>query len=134
MLQSHESLDLAKEKLLEALKLRGLSDINGDPIPYDSFDIEFGEPVDRADFEKGWKLLRADAPGLDDEGVSKKDKGKGKNESMSLLEAGIENGHTIAFRFRKSNEDQNADLEMDIDEDPGWDVIIPSYEDEEEEE
>ncbi|KAJ5774301.1 hypothetical protein N7457_009197 [Penicillium paradoxum] len=134
MLQSHESLELTKEKLLEALKMRGLNDINGDPIPDDSFDIEFGEPVDRADFEKGWKRLQADTPGQDQEDASKKNKGKGKNESVSLLEAGIENGHPIAFRFRKPNEDQNASLDMEIDdEDPGWDVIMPSYEDEDEE-
>ncbi|KAJ5468353.1 hypothetical protein N7475_006105 [Penicillium sp. IBT 31633x] len=135
MLPTHETLELAKEKLLEALKRRGLSEINGDLIPDDSFDIEFGEPVDRADLEKGWKRLQADAPGLDTEDATKKNKGKSNNGSVSLLEAGLENGHSIAIRFRKPSEGQNAGLDMDIDgEDLGWDVIMPSYEDEEGEE
>jgi hypothetical protein len=120
MMQPHVSLAIAKEKLLEALRARGLNDINGDPLPDDSFDIEFGEPVDRADYEKGWKPLQADTQDLDIDGGLKKNKGKSTNESPTLLEAGFENGHPIAFRFRKPSEGQN----------PGWDVIMPSYEDE----
>ncbi|KAJ5551542.1 hypothetical protein N7535_000514 [Penicillium sp. DV-2018c] len=119
MLQPHVSLETTKEKLLEGLRARGLNDINGDPLPDDSFDIEFGEPVDKSDYEKGWRLLQAETQGLEDEGSLKKNKGKSANESITLLEAGIENGHSIAFRFRKPNE-----------EDPGWDVIMPSFEDE----
>jgi hypothetical protein len=131
MLQPHESLDTAKEKLLEALNSRGVTDINGDPIPDDSFDIEFGVPMDRADLEKGWRRLDADAPELDEEGTTKKKKGKSKKEAVTLMAAGLENGHTVAFRFRKANEGQD---EMDLDyEDPGWDVLIPTFDDEDEE-
>ncbi|KAJ5130990.1 uncharacterized protein N7515_007029 [Penicillium bovifimosum] len=120
MLQPHVSLETTKEKLLEALRARGLNDINGDPLPDDSFDIEFGELVDKSDYEKGWKLIQTDTPDLVIEGAPKKNKGKSTNESITLLEAGLENGHSIAFRFRKPGEG----------EDPGWDVIMPSYEDE----
>ncbi|KAJ6079415.1 hypothetical protein N7467_009168 [Penicillium canescens] len=131
MLQTHESLDTAKEKLLEALNSRGVTDINGDPVPDDSFDIEFGVPMDRADLEKGWRRLDADAPELDEEGTTKKNKGKSKKEAVTLMAAGLENGHTVAFRFRKPNEGQD---EMDLDyEDPGWDVLIPTFDDEDEE-
>jgi len=132
MLQPHETLDSAKEKLLQALKSRALNDINGDPIPDDSFDIELGVPMDRANPEKGWMRLEADSPELDEEGAPKKNKGKSKKESPSLLDSGIQNGHVIAFRFRKPDANGHIDLDMDLDvEDPGWDVMIPSLDDEE---
>ncbi|OQE46696.1 hypothetical protein PENCOP_c001G06072 [Penicillium coprophilum] len=116
MLQPHESLDFTKEKLLGALKSRDIKDLNGDLLPDDSCDIEFGEPVDRADLEKGWKRLQADV--------------KVQNESVTIMEAGLQNGQSIAFRFHKSSEDQDGGFDMDLDsEDPGWDVVMPTYED-----
>ncbi|KAJ5384894.1 hypothetical protein N7517_002805 [Penicillium concentricum] len=116
MLQPHESLDSTKERLLDALKSRDIKDINGDLLPDDSCNIEFGEPVDRVDLEKGWKRLQADV--------------KLQNESVTIMEAGLQNGHSIAFRFHKSSEGQNGGLDMDLDgEDPGWDVVMPTYED-----
>ncbi|KAJ5163252.1 uncharacterized protein N7500_005082 [Penicillium coprophilum] len=116
MLQPHESLDFTKEKLLGALKSRDIKDLNGDHLPDDSCDIEFGEPVDRADLEKGWKRLQADV--------------KVQNESVTIMEAGLQDGQSIAFRFHKSSEDQDGGLDMDLDsEDPGWDVVMPTYED-----
>jgi hypothetical protein len=134
LVQLHETLDSAKEKLLQALKSRALNDIHGDIVPDDSFDIELGVPMDRAHLEKGWMRLETDAPGLDDEGAPKKNKGKSRNDSPTLLDSGIQDGHVIAFRFRKSNEDQNG-LDGDLDvEDPGWDVEIPSLDDMGEEE
>ncbi|KGO40331.1 hypothetical protein PEX1_062490 [Penicillium expansum] len=120
MLQPHESLKNTKSRLLDALKSREVTAINGDIVPDDSVEIEFGEPVDRADLEKGWKRLQVDAS---------------QNESVTIMEAGLQNGHSIAFRFKKSTESQNGGLDMDLDgEDPGWDVIIPSYEEEPEKE
>lgn len=138
MLQPHESLDFTKERLLDALKSREVKNINGDIVPDDSCDIEFGEPVDRADLEKGWKRLQADAPEIDDEGAPKRNKGKSQNDSATIMEAGLQNGHAVAFRFYKSSEGQNGSLDMGLDmqldgEDPGWDVVMPSYEDDPEE-
>ncbi|KAJ5327098.1 hypothetical protein MYU51_008370 [Penicillium brevicompactum] len=131
MLQTHETLESAKDNLLQALKSRSLNDINGDPVPDDSFDIELGVPVDRADLEKGWRSLEADDLVLDEESAPKKNKGKSKKQAPTLLEAGITDGNSIAFRFHKYNEAQNGDR-MDLDaEDPGWDVIVPSYADDE---
>ncbi|KAJ5960078.1 uncharacterized protein N7479_007228 [Penicillium vulpinum] len=119
MLQPHESLDFTKEKLLEALKSREVKDINGDLLPDDSSNIELGEPVDRADPEKGWRRLQTESG----------------NKPVTLMEAGLQNGQSIAFRFHKSSEGQNDGLDMDLDdEDPGWDVVMPIYEEEEEEE
>ncbi|KAG0159110.1 hypothetical protein PDIDSM_6630 [Penicillium digitatum] len=120
MLHPHESLDLTKTRLLNALKSREVTAINGDTVPDDSLDIEFGEPVDRADPEKGWKRLPVDSS---------------QNESVTVMEAGLKDGNSIAFRFHKSTEGQNGGLDMDLDgEDPGWDVVMPSYEEEPEEE
>ncbi|KAJ5863730.1 uncharacterized protein N7529_005646 [Penicillium soppii] len=132
LIQLHETLDSTKEKLLYALKSRAYTDINGDPIPDDAFDIELGVPIDRAHPEKGWRRLEADASELDDEGAPKKNKGKSKKDSPTLRDSGIDNAHVIAFRFRKIDEVQNNEVDAALDiEEPGWDVIIPSLDDEE---
>ncbi|CAG7945169.1 unnamed protein product [Penicillium salamii] len=130
MIQPHETLDYLKEILLQALKSRALNEINGESVPDDSFDIELGVPVDRADLEKGWRSLETDLAELANEGAQTKNKGKAKKESPTILETGIQSGHTLAFRFRK-NEGQSHDQIDLVTEDPGWDVIIPSYDDEE---
>lgn len=117
MLQPHEPLNHTKERLLDALQSRKVTEINGDIVPDDSDDIEFGEPVDRADLEKGWKRL------------------KSQNGSGTVMEAGLQNGHPVAFRFHKSTEGQDGGVDMDLDgEDPGWDVVMLTYNDEPEEE
>jgi hypothetical protein len=128
LLQPHESVTSAKDKLLQALKSRQLRDINGDAIPEDPAEIELGVPVDRSDLDKGWMALTMDAPG--EENGAKKIAGK-KNASDTLQAAGLQNGHSVAFRFRKPNAGDEADTDMDLN-DPGWDVIIPSFDDEEE--
>ncbi|KAJ6092627.1 hypothetical protein N7486_007916 [Penicillium sp. IBT 16267x] len=120
-LQPHEPLTAVKEKLLQALKSRGLREVNGDLVPEIPAHIELGIPVDRSDLEKGWTcLIKADSPTIK-EGVAK---GSGKTGD-NLLSAGLENGHLVAFRFRKSDEAEK--------EDGDWDVIIPSFDDAEEE-
>lgn len=127
-LQSHESVTSAKEKLLQALKSRHLSDINGDAVPDDPAQIELGVPVDRSDLEKGWMGLITEIPGEED--GSKKNGGK-KNASDTLQAAGLQNGHSVAFRFRKTSAGDELETDMELN-DPGWDVIIPSFDDEEE--
>ena len=130
-LQPHEPLTSAKEKLLKALKSREIREINGDPIPEDPADIEFGVPVDRGDLEKGWTRLQTNPSAPNNDDASKKPAKNPKNSSETLLAAGLENGHSVAFRFRKpSDAEKDDELGMDIDwEDPGWDVIVPSFDD-----
>ena len=120
-LQPHEPLTAVKEKLLEAFKSRNVIEINGEPLPSDSALIEFGVPVDRSDLEKGWNLLQS-AGGEE----SKATAGK-RASSGTVLAAGLDNGHLVAFRFRKAGDEVDAGLK-----DPGWDVVIPSFDDEEE--
>lgn len=119
-LQPHEPLTAVKEKLLQALKSREVHEINGDPIPEDPAHIELGIPVDRSELEKGWTCLVKADPTVQD-GVAK---GTGKTGD-TVLSAGLENGHVVAFRFLRADE-----VEKD---DGDWDVIIPSFDDEEEE-
>ncbi|KAJ5698892.1 hypothetical protein N7462_000897 [Penicillium macrosclerotiorum] len=132
-LQPHEPLSSAKEKLLEALQSRELREINGDSIPTDPALIEFGVPVDRGDLEKGWTRLQADTTDITNV-ANAPSKGKSKIPSDTVMAAGLGNGHLVAFRFRNPGEIPERDeLEVGLDvEDSGWDVVIPSFDDEEE--
>lgn len=149
MLQPHETITSAKEALLKALQVRGIKEINGDAVPDSSSEIELGVAVDRNDLDKGWTRLEVEAPTLGEEESSSAKKGAAakKNNSssfVSLQAADIRNGQSIVFRFRKCREgteggdqDQNQD-QPDLDniglefEDPGWDVVVPRLDDEEE--
>ena len=127
-LQPHEPLTSAKEKLLKALKSREIREINGDPIPEDPADIEFGVPVDRGDLEKGWTRLQTNFAAPNDDDASKETAKNSENSSETLLAVGLKNGHSVAFRFRKpSDAEKNDELGIDIDwEDSSWDVIVTS--------
>lgn len=123
-LPPHESLTKAKESLLQSLKSRNITDINGDPIPDDASQIELGVAVDKADPEKGWTRLEVET------GASKQSRG-----GVNLQAADLRNGQAIAFRFRKEQQgtEEQGDIDLDIDvEDPGWDVVLPSLDDEDE--
>lgn len=132
MLPPHESITTAKETLLKALQDRGIKEINGDLVPEDHTDIELGIPVDKNDLEKGWTRLENEIPELENGGTSKRGAGK----KINLKAADLRSGQSIAFRFRKPREqtDKEGDLDIDLDlDDSGWDVVLPSLDDEEEE-
>lgn len=124
-LQPHEPLSSAKEKLIAALKSRNVEDINGDKVPEDAESIELGVPVDRAEPEKGWISLESSVAEEDE--PSKSD-AKSNKSNNTVLSAGLSNGHSVAFRFRKPGDESEPDRV-----DPGWDVVLPSFENEEEE-
>lgn len=132
MLPAQESIQSTKEKLHSALKARGLTEINGDPIPEDPSELEFGIPIDRNELEKGWIRLGVPAEENSDSATEKPGAGRPKKGSLtdSLQAADIRDGQAIAFRFRKiaHGEDEDSDFE-----DPGWDVLIPSLDDDEHE-
>ncbi|GKZ34121.1 hypothetical protein AbraIFM66950_004260 [Aspergillus brasiliensis] len=138
MLPPSETIATAKETLLKALKSREIQEINGDAVPEDPSQIEFGVAVDKNDLEKGWTRLEAEVPAFDDDNAPKRGAAKKSAGALTLQAAELRNGQPIAFRFRKhkvaSEEgltEEMIDLELD---DPGWDVIVPSFDDEEEEE
>ncbi|KAK2744588.1 hypothetical protein FQN57_004193 [Myotisia sp. PD_48] len=122
-----ESFASIKETLLTALKSRGIHEINGKTVPEDSSEIEFGFPVDRHNLEKGWRTL--DQSGLVN----------GKKSDLALTPRGadLKDFQAVAFRFRKVPEqrDQTDEDELARElEDPGWDVMVPAYEDDDENE
>lgn len=127
-LQPHDQLQGVKQKVLQALKERGVREINGDIVPDDPAEIEFGMPIDRSDLEKGWTRLKTNIP--NDESGKK----SGRALADTVLDADLGDGNWVAFRFRKdikaeeAKEDESA---MSLDqEDPGWDVVAPSFEEE----
>ncbi|KAJ5601906.1 hypothetical protein N7510_011440 [Penicillium lagena] len=126
VLQPHEPLTAAKEKLLQALKARDVKEINGDLVPDHPDAIEFGVAVDRNDLDKGW--TRLDAETIELGGTKAK-----TDASGSLQAAGLQDGHPVAFRFRKAQQaaPETEDVEVEL-EDPGWDVVTPHFDDEEE--
>ncbi|KAL2840460.1 hypothetical protein BJX68DRAFT_186330 [Aspergillus pseudodeflectus] len=125
MLPPSESINNTKTALLNALQSRGLTEINGDPVPKDSQEIEFGVAIDKNDMEKGWTSL--EGLELDEDDAPTQGAGR-KAASTSLKAAEINNGQSIAFRFRQAG---NSEDDLDL-VDPGWDVVLPSLDDEEE--
>lgn len=122
--QQSQPLDSIKRDLLNAIKARGIEDINGNALPSDPEDIEFGVPRDKYDISKGWVPLKI--PEVEDGDTKGKGKGVKKDSVLngSPLGAGLKDGAMLAFRFTKGP----AEDGMDVDDE--WDVIIPSYDDE----
>ncbi|KAI5307811.1 hypothetical protein KEM55_007345, partial [Ascosphaera atra] len=116
-----------KESLLSALKARGVNDINGKAVPSNPDEVELGVPLDKNNLQKGWELLETPS-------------GNTKSNALnaSPLAADMKDGQPLAFRFRSTAAEDattSADkaLDLALAEDPGWDVLVPSFEDEEEE-
>ncbi|KAG7007005.1 hypothetical protein G7Y79_00012g033410 [Physcia stellaris] len=126
-----------KSALLSSLRATGLQSLplqdRSAPIPNSPDDVILGVPVDRNDYSKGWVDLlipEADHDENGDEdggggGGGKVKKGSVLNESP--LGAGLRDGDVIAFRFRGEGEREGEKTEE-------WDVVIPSYEEEDAEE
>lgn len=137
MLPPQETIVNTKSALVNALRARGLTDVNGDPLPEDPSDVEFGVAVDRNDLEKGWTRLEVEAPEFADAEELKRNAGKKPSGSLSLQGADLRNGQSIAFRFKKHGQEpvqrNGEDIDIDLNlEDPGWDVAVPKFDDEEE--
>lgn len=124
-----ESFTSIKSELLKALKYPGHTEFNGHDLPQDPEDIVLGLPVDKNDLTKGWVGLNIPATVVEDESGSKKNVG-GKRSVLnaSPLGAGLKDGATLAFKFRHEGAKTDDDG-LDLD-DSDWEVIVPSYEDE----
>lgn len=135
MLPAQESIHTTKEKLHSALKSRGITEINGDPVPEDPVDIEFGVPINRNELEKGWVRLDLQVEeNSDSEAVTTKKASAGRPKKNTLSESlqglSIRDGQAVAFRFRKaSSKNENDEMDENV-EDSAWDVVIPSLDDE----
>ena len=119
--QQSQSFDSIKHDLLEAIKATGIQDVNGNSLPSDPQDIEFGVPRDKNDPSKGWVALKI--PEFEDGDTKGKGVKKGSVLNESPLGAGLKDGAMLAFKFVKGTEEEGMDLDGE------WDVIIPSYDD-----
>ena len=121
-----QSFTSIKAELLEAIQSIGIHDINGDQLPTSSDDIVLGVPVDKNDLSNGWvdlEMLERE----DDEESGSKLKGVKKNSVLnaSPIGAGLKDGAMLAFKFRSHGDENEMNMGGD-----DWDVIIPSYDDE----
>jgi len=143
-----------KSLLLLALQSRNITSIDDTPIPSDSDAIEFGVLRNRKNPAEGWVALEIKELDVNDttaKGGKRKIGGKKSVLNESPAGAGLGDGSMLAFRFKTKNDEgkekvkaeaegedwdleaneDGEDDEMEIEPDPGWNVILPSYDDEE---
>lgn len=142
-----------KQDLLAALSSRNVKEIASMPVPSaEEIDrVEFGLAVDRKDYKKGFRLLREkDLLGVDDEDLAGGRRGKGKagRKTGSVVNntvagAGLKEGDVIAFRFKtveevekqqmkEDGEDEDMLDGLDAEDEGSWNVVFPSYDEDEE--
>lgn len=120
-----QSFTSIKTDLLEAIAKTGRTELNGQRVPTDPEDVIFGVPIEKNDPSRGWVRLDIPETGVQVNGTSKKIGGKKSVLNSSPLGAGLRDGAMLAFRFQQDGQGANEDRE-----DEGWDVLIPSYEEE----
>ncbi|KAL9000986.1 MAG: hypothetical protein Q9169_000470 [Polycauliona sp. 2 TL-2023] len=117
----HDSFASIKSKLLDALKVANITQIQGQPLPTKSDDVLLGVLINLNDPGVGWTSLE----------IPEKDDKKGSKSSgvlnASPMGAGIKDGSMLAFKFRGDDSDAD-DLDMG---DSEWDVVMPTFDDEE---
>ncbi|EXJ83516.1 hypothetical protein A1O1_07139 [Capronia coronata CBS 617.96] len=134
-----------KPLLIAALRSRNIETVPNTttPLPEDPEGIEFGVLADKRDPSKGWIPLDVKEQEVSGpKGTKKRVGGKNSVLNESPLGAGLTDGSWIAYRIKatqkkKQKEGQDEEMTMEegtpdieINEDPGWDVILPSFEDE----
>ncbi|KAJ9645618.1 uncharacterized protein PV06_07708 [Exophiala oligosperma] len=130
-----------KTLLLSALRSRNVTTLpNTDtPLPQDPEQLELGVLADKKDASKGWvPLMIKEQEFKGAKGSKKKIGGEASVLNESPSGAGLNDGTWIAYRFnakQKMSEDvdmveADGNSDMDFAEDPDWDVIIPSFDDE----
>ena len=120
--QQSQTFDSIKRDLLNAINATGVQTINGNALPVNPEDIEFGVPRDKNDPGKGWVALKI--PEFEDGDAKGKGVKKGSILNQSPLGAGLKDGAMLAFKFTKRVDEDEMDTDAE------WDVIIPSYDDE----
>lgn len=118
--------------MLAALQSRNITSIDGAPLPDEPEEIEFGVLRNKRKPAEGWVPLDVKEMEVGDEKGGKRQVGGTKSVlNESPASASLGDGSMLAFRFRtKGQEDAPEDDEnMEIEDDPGWNVILPSYDD-----
>lgn len=130
-----------KGLLIAALRSRNRNTLPGSstPLPQNADDLEFGVLADKKDITKGWTLLEIQEQEVNNsKGNKHKVGGKGSIVNHSPSGAGLGDGAWIAYRLKwisKQGIQEEQDLELEstdveLEEDPGWDVVLPTFEDE----
>ncbi|KAL8629314.1 hypothetical protein Q9189_004963 [Teloschistes chrysophthalmus] len=125
LVSSLDTFDSIKEKLLGTLKDTGVTEINGHSVPSEPDEVILGVPIDKNDPDRGWVGL--DIPGAKDDGAKDR-KTKDPILNSTPSGAGCKDGAVFAFRF---GEKESDDDEMDFEEGK-FDVVMPTFEDDEE--
>lgn len=118
--------------LLLALQSRNITQISDISLTSNPNDLELAALIDRKDSSKGWVPIRIKV-GEQEVRSGKKKAGSATTAiSDSPIGAGLVDGSWIAVRVRDSSKSLNTEEEdgMEIDEDPGWHVIVANYDDE----
>lgn len=123
-----QSFTSIKKDLLGAIAKTGRTELNGHPLPTDPEDVILGVPVERNDPSRGWMRLDIPETEVKVNGASKRVGGKKSVLNSSPLGAGLRDGAMLAFRFQEGGAGVDEDG-LDGEEE-GWDVLIPSYEEE----
>lgn len=98
--------------------------------------MEFGIPKNKKDLKKGFVSLEMAGQVLSDsKGGKNKVNGNRAMPSENPAGAGLVDGSILAFRFRLENDVdmmKEDDDEAQVPDDPGWNVELPRYDDEDE--
>ncbi|ETI19713.1 hypothetical protein G647_08726 [Cladophialophora carrionii CBS 160.54] len=130
-----------KPLLLGALQSRNIKTLPGSdtPLPEDPEDLEFGVLADKKDASKGWvPMVIREQEVTGPRGPKKKVGGKDSVLNQSPRGAGLSDGAWIAYRVKPEQKEPNGEADdeadgtpnIDVEEDVGFDVVIPSFEDE----
>ncbi len=120
----HDSLTSIKAQLLEAMKVTHIPEVGGQPLPTNPNDVLLGVPINKNEPSAGWTDL--EIPQVEDD-TRKKGPKKSGVLNASPAGAGLKDGSVLAFKFRSEAPDAD-ELGMG---DNQWDVIMPSFDDEE---
>lgn len=155
-----QTFNSIKTTLVEVLQKTQNPDSFDQPLPSSADEIEFGKPIDPKDLDQGFTLgdwERHVALELEED-VEEETKAKGKGKkgrpsksavtvddsgvelagTSNILQcpkgAGLKDGAVLVFRWgKKEKDDDNEDIEMEDERDRDWDVVIPAFNDEEDE-
>ncbi|KAJ9664150.1 hypothetical protein H2198_000368 [Neophaeococcomyces mojaviensis] len=135
VLPSHR-LSEVKAMLLTALQTRGISTFpgTGTLLPTKPDEIELAVLVDRRDPHKGW-VNAEDGISLAASKAGKKKSSKPSGPISDVGDLELKDGAWIAYRLKTPDVDiveEGSSPDIEMREDPGWYVTIPSYDDEEE--
>ncbi|KAK5055231.1 hypothetical protein LTR84_012981 [Exophiala bonariae] len=130
-----------KVLLLGALQARGLNTLPGSTLslPENADDLEFGVLADKKDASKGWVSLKVKEKVLiGSRGGKKKVGGNNSVINESPLAASLTDGSWVAYRLKAASKEMQGDEEdlfdgtpeVEMEDDGEWDVVLPSFDDE----